>query len=103
MARGLSLLSRLARLALLGLIRVYQYSLSAIFGPCCRFTPTCSHYGYEAVSRFGAARGGWLALKRIARCHPWHPGGLDPVPETWPTPQSPPLPHSSRARSIDHA
>lgn len=79
-----SLLAATSKLALLGAIRAYQYTLSAAFGPCCRFHPSCSHYGYEAVARFGALRGGWLAAKRIARCHPWNPGGEDPVPQTWP-------------------
>jgi hypothetical protein len=83
-ARPAGLLSSAGRLALLGAIRTYQYTLSAAFGPCCRFHPSCSHYGYEAVARFGALRGGWLAAKRIARCHPWNEGGEDPVPETWP-------------------
>jgi len=78
------LLSSAARLALLGAIRTYQYTLSAAFGPCCRFHPSCSHYGYEAVARFGALRGGWLAAKRIGRCHPWHAGGEDPLPDEWP-------------------
>lgn len=78
------LLSSAARLALLGAIRTYQYTLSVAFGPCCRFYPSCSHYGYEAVARFGALRGGWLAAKRIGRCHPWHAGGDDPVPAQWP-------------------
>ncbi len=79
-----NLLSSVARLALLGAIRTYQYTLSAAFGPCCRFHPSCSHYGYEAVARFGALRGGWLAAKRVGRCHPWAAGGDDPVPDAWP-------------------
>lgn len=79
-----SLMSSAARFALLGAIRTYQYTFSVAFGPCCRFHPSCSHYGYEAVARFGALRGGWLAARRIGRCHPWHAGGEDPVPEQWP-------------------
>ena len=78
------LMSSAARLALLGAIRVYQYTLSAAFGPCCRFYPSCSHYGYDTVARFGALRGGWLAAKRVGRCHPWTAGGDDPVPDAWP-------------------
>jgi putative membrane protein insertion efficiency factor len=90
-----------ARLALLGAIRTYQYTLSVAFGPCCRFHPSCSHYGYEAVARFGALRGGWLAAKRIGRCHPWHAGGEDPVPEQWPGWRNSDSPHDAHhARPI---
>jgi putative membrane protein insertion efficiency factor len=62
------------------LIRLYQWTVSPLLGPRCRFHPSCSHYAHEAVVRFGVLTGGWLALKRLLRCHPWHPGGLDPVP-----------------------
>jgi hypothetical protein len=62
------------------LIRLYQWTVSPLIGPRCRFYPSCSHYAHEAIGRFGVLPGGWLALKRIARCHPWHSGGLDPVP-----------------------
>ncbi|MEH7254972.1 membrane protein insertion efficiency factor YidD [Neobacillus niacini] len=62
-------------------IRFYQVVISPIKPPSCRFYPTCSHYGLEAVQRFGALKGGWLTLKRIFKCHPFHPGGIDPVPE----------------------
>jgi hypothetical protein len=62
------------------LIRLYQWTVSPLLGPRCRFYPSCSHYAHEAVGRFGVLAGGWLALKRFLRCHPWHPGGLDPVP-----------------------
>ena len=68
-------------LCLVALIRAYRLTLSPFFGMHCRFHPTCSAYALEAIKRFGAAHGGWLALRRIGRCHPWHPGGLDPVPE----------------------
>ncbi|MCB1875018.1 MAG: membrane protein insertion efficiency factor YidD [Chromatiales bacterium] len=63
------------------LIRAYQLTLSPFLGQHCRFHPTCSAYAIEAIERHGAARGSWLALRRISRCHPWHPGGIDPVPE----------------------
>ncbi|MGE8206241.1 membrane protein insertion efficiency factor YidD [Heyndrickxia sp. NPDC080065] len=63
------------------IIRFYQIFLSPLKPPTCRFYPTCSQYGLEAVKRYGAFRGGWLALKRILKCHPFHPGGFDPVPE----------------------
>ena len=64
----------------LSLIRLYQVTLSRVFPPACRFYPSCSHYGYEAIVRYGIWRGGWLAAKRLARCHPLNPGGYDPVP-----------------------
>ncbi|MBL8515863.1 MAG: membrane protein insertion efficiency factor YidD [Betaproteobacteria bacterium] len=66
--------------ALILLIRGYQYFLSPFVGHQCRFTPTCSHYAVEAISRHGAWRGAWLAGRRLSRCHPWHSGGFDPVP-----------------------
>lgn len=65
----------------LALIRLYQRFISPLFPPACRFEPSCSHYGYEAISRYGLLQGGWLTLKRISRCHPFNPGGYDPVPE----------------------
>ncbi len=66
------------RRLLLGLIRLYQ--LIPKRGGTCRFAPTCSTYARVAVERFGPARGTWLAVRRVARCHPFHPGGFDPVP-----------------------
>lgn len=64
------------------LIRAYQYLLSPFVGQHCRFYPSCSNYTIEAIQTHGAAYGFWLGLKRILRCHPWHPGGIDPVPGT---------------------
>ena len=67
------------RQLVLALIRLYQ-RLSRLTPPSCIYTPTCSQYGYEAVSRYGVLKGGWMALCRIGRCHPWAHGGYDPVP-----------------------
>ena len=64
----------------LNLIRLYQWTLSPLLGPKCRFHPSCSNYALEAIRRFGILHGGWLTLRRLGRCHPWHPGGMDPVP-----------------------
>ena len=63
------------------LIRGYRLYLSPLFPPSCRFQPTCSEYALEAIERFGAIKGSQLAIKRILRCHPFHPGGYDPVDE----------------------
>jgi len=65
---------------LIGLIRGYQLLLSPFIGNQCRFTPTCSQYAREAVEKHGAIKGSWMAMRRVSRCHPWHPGGHDPVP-----------------------
>jgi putative membrane protein insertion efficiency factor len=75
-----SWLLRLPRRLLAVLIRGYQVLLSPLLPPSCRFYPTCSQYALEAVTRHGAVKGGWLAARRLARCHPFHPGGFDPVP-----------------------
>jgi putative membrane protein insertion efficiency factor len=68
---------------LVGLIRIYQKLVSPTLGANCRFQPTCSSYAAGAIARFGILRGGWLAVKRIGRCHPLRAGGYDPVPENW--------------------
>ncbi|MHB1100646.1 MAG: membrane protein insertion efficiency factor YidD [Burkholderiales bacterium] len=65
---------------LIGLIRLYQYALSPFIGPSCRFTPTCSEYACQALRKHGFLKGIWLGARRISRCHPWNPGGHDPVP-----------------------
>lgn len=66
--------------AVIAAIRFYQRGISPLKPPSCRFHPSCSHYGLEAVQRYGAARGSWLTLRRLARCHPFCKGGYDPVP-----------------------
>lgn len=80
MSHGITFLVLLPRRAAMLLIRAYQVFLSPLLGQQCRFTPTCSAYALTSVERFGLMRGGWLAVRRVARCHPWSPGGHDPVP-----------------------
>jgi hypothetical protein len=67
-------------LPFIGLIKIYQLIISPWLGPSCRYTPTCSQYGLEAIKKYGPLKGGWLTLKRIARCNPWGGHGHDPVP-----------------------
>jgi hypothetical protein len=62
------------------LIKLYQWIISPWIGPACRFTPTCSHYGIEALKKYGPIKGLWLTVKRISKCHPWGGSGYDPVP-----------------------
>lgn len=66
--------------ALVAVVRGYKYAVSPFLGMNCRFAPSCSEYAVEALERHGALRGLWLAARRVSRCHPWHPGGFDPVP-----------------------
>lgn len=68
----------------IGLIKFYRKRISPLKPPSCRFHPTCSQYGLEAIERFGVIKGGYLTIKRILKCHPFHPGGFDPVPEKKP-------------------
>jgi putative membrane protein insertion efficiency factor len=68
------------RTVLLALLRAYQYAVRPLLGANCRFAPSCSDYAREAIERHGALKGCWLATRRVLRCHPYHPGGFDPVP-----------------------
>lgn len=65
---------------MIGLIKLYQWTLSPLIGRSCRYTPTCSNYGLEAIRKYGPFKGGWLTLKRIVSCNPWGGSGYDPVP-----------------------
>lgn len=82
-----SLVSRALAMPLLVLVRIYQWTLSPVMGGQCRYWPTCSHYAAEALQAHGGIRGGWMAAKRLLRCHPFSRGGYDPVPPA----ESPPL------------
>ena len=70
----------MVRALLVALLRLYKLVVSPLLPPACRFSPTCSEYAIEAIAEHGALRGSWLALRRLGRCHPWHPGGVDLVP-----------------------
>lgn len=69
------------RKVLIALIKVYRFTLSPFIGQHCRFTPTCSQYATEAIEQYGSIKGSWMAAKRLSKCHPFHTGGWDPVPE----------------------
>ena len=73
-------LAGVARYGVVGVLRVYKLLISPWVGPCCRFHPSCSSYCMEAVTRHGVVKGLWLGVLRLVRCHPFHPGGFDPVP-----------------------
>lgn len=73
-------LSMVMRQLLLFAIRLYRALISPAIGPACRFYPSCSEYAFQAIGKYGVIKGGYLALKRIMKCHPFHPGGFDPVP-----------------------
>lgn len=68
------------RTVVLVLVRFYRSYVSPLFPPTCRYVPTCSEYAMIALQKYGFIKGSWLAIRRICRCHPWHPGGYDPVP-----------------------
>lgn len=89
------------KLLLLVLFRGYQLFISPLLPPSCRYTPTCSQYAIEAVSRHGALRGGWLALKRIGSCHPWGGCGHDPVPDLPTKSATPPTETTSENGALD--
>jgi uncharacterized protein len=74
------MLLQILSLPFIALIKLYQWIISPILGPKCRFTPTCSHYAVQALKKHGLVKGLWLAMKRISRCHPWGGSGYDPVP-----------------------
>ena len=95
---ALELVRRAPRLAVIALIRGYQLVLSPMSPPSCRFYPSCSQYAVIAVGRHGLFRGGWLALRRLGRCHPWTAGGIDDVPPARDE-DAAPHPHVERARS----
>jgi uncharacterized protein len=78
-------LNRVLAAPLVLAVRAYQRFVSPLTAPSCRFYPSCSAYAVTALTRFGPVRGGWLAIRRIGRCNPWNPGGVDPVPRTWAT------------------
>jgi len=77
-------IAHLPRLAGRGLVAIYRYTLSPLIGPACRHLPSCSDYAEESITRFGLWAGGWMALSRITRCHPWGTHGLDSVPAALP-------------------
>jgi len=73
-------ISNTITVCLIAIIRLYRFAISRLWGNCCRFEPSCSAYAMEAIKIHGCPKGSFLALRRILRCHPWHPGGIDPVP-----------------------
>lgn len=91
-------IGRVLVLALVGLIRVYQMTISKLIGPVCRYYPSCSHYGLEAIKVHGAGKGSLLATWRILRCHPWAAGGIDEVPArgSWPVRESKVIENSTK-------
>ena len=82
---------------LIGILRAYRFVISPMYGQVCRYYPTCSAYALEAITVHGSIKGSWLALRRVLRCHPWTPGGYDPVP---PPPHSHSQPHPKMTRGV---
>ena len=80
MIRAVERLRQIAGGILIAPIRFYRYFISPLLPPSCRFEPTCSHYTEQAIVKYGLLKGSWMGAKRIGRCHPWNPGGYDPVP-----------------------
>ena len=80
MKKVINFIIKLPANLLILLIKIYQYTLSPFIGRNCRYTPTCSNYGIEAIRKYGAIKGGWLTIKRIASCNPWGGSGYAPVP-----------------------
>jgi uncharacterized protein len=78
--RYLTLIARTPRWLLIGVLRLYRLLISPLYGQVCRYHPSCSAYALDAVTEYGAARGSWMSACRLVRCHPWAPGGYDPVP-----------------------
>ena len=76
-------MTKILKKIIIALIRFYQLALSPLKQPTCRFSPTCSQYSIEAIERFGVIKGTYLSVRRILKCHPFHEGGYDPVPEKW--------------------
>ncbi len=76
-------MSRMVKIFVLSLLRGYKWAISPLFLPACRYVPTCSEYAMEAVDRYGVLRGGWMATRRVLRCHPFVKGGYDPVVKKW--------------------
>jgi len=75
-----NMIHEVVKQGLLTMIHLYQHTFSILLGPSCRFTPSCSFYALQSIQRYGILRGSWLTLKRLIKCHPFHPGGYDPVP-----------------------
>lgn len=76
----MSIFARFLNIPLLALLRIYRYAISPMLGQRCRYTPSCSEYAIESLQKHGPLKGIWLTARRVGRCHPWHPGGYDPVP-----------------------
>jgi len=76
----MAIITHIVKTSLIAIIRIYRLFISGLLGPCCRFEPSCSTYAMQAIKQHGCIRGCCLAMWRVLRCHPWQPGGIDPVP-----------------------